>query len=216
MTALLLLGPWTPLLFQGQEFGSSSPFLFFTDVGDGPMREAIRKGRFKFLAQFPSIANEEAQRILSAPDDPAVFTRSKLDFSERKTNPEFYDLHVDLIKLRREDSRFREQINRSVDGAVLGSASFVLRYFANENDDRLLVVNFGKRQKLEPAPEPLLAPPLGFEWETLWTSESPRYGGPGAVTVATQDQWLLPAEAAVALRLVREKSPRRKPKRRRD
>ena len=216
MTALLLLGPWTSLLFQGQEFGSTSPFLFFTDVGDGPMREAIRKGRFKFLAQFPSIANEETQRILPAPDDPAVFTRSKLDFSERKTNQQSYDLHIDLIKLRREDSRFREQINKSVDGAVLGPASFVLRYFANENDDRLLVVNFGKRQKLEPAPEPLLAPPLGFEWETLWTSELPPYGGPGAVTLATQDHWLLPAEAAVALRLVREKSPRRKPKRRRD
>src|SRR5438105_15098102 len=37
MTALLLLGPWTPLLFQGQEFGASTPFIFFTDVGDGPM-----------------------------------------------------------------------------------------------------------------------------------------------------------------------------------
>ena len=104
----------------------------------------------------------------------------------------------------------------AVDGAVLGPASFVLRYFASENNDRLLIVNLGKRQGLEPAPEPLLAPSLGFEWEMLWTSESPRYGGPGAVTMATQEEWLLPAEAAVALRLVREKSPRRKPKRRRD
>ncbi|PYI61321.1 MAG: malto-oligosyltrehalose trehalohydrolase, partial [Verrucomicrobia bacterium] len=34
MTAFLLLGPWTPLLFQGQEFGASSPFLFFADIGD--------------------------------------------------------------------------------------------------------------------------------------------------------------------------------------
>jgi hypothetical protein len=49
----------------------------------------------------------------------------------------------------------------------------------------------------------------------MWTSESPRYGGPGAVPLVTQEQWLLPAEAAVALRLVAEKAPRRKPKRRR-
>jgi len=48
LTALILLGPWTPLLFQGQEFGASKPFLFFTDVGDQSMKEAIRKGRFKF------------------------------------------------------------------------------------------------------------------------------------------------------------------------
>src|SRR5439155_19112309 len=38
MAALLLLGPWTPLLFQGEEFGASSPFLFFADVGDASVR----------------------------------------------------------------------------------------------------------------------------------------------------------------------------------
>ena len=215
MTALLLLGPWTPMLFQGQEFGASSPFVFFTDVGDSDMREAIRKGRFQFLAQFPSMASEEMQRNLPSPSDPRVFTSCKLNFSERATNSRLYDLYVDLIKLRREDSRFREQVPGQVDGAVLGPASFVLRFFAGENDERLLIVNFGKRQVLAPAPEPLLAPPLDFEWETMWTSESPRYGGPGAVPLVTQEQWLLPAEAAVALRLVAEKAPRRKPKRRR-
>jgi len=215
MTALLLLGPWTPMLFQGQEFGASSLFVFFTDVGDSDMREAIRKGRFQFLAQFPSLANEEMQRNLPSPSDPGVFTSCKLNFSERTTNSELYDLYIDLIKLRREDSRFRDQVPGQVDGAVLGPASFVLRFFAGENDERLLIVNFGRRQVLAPAPEPLLAPPLGFEWETLWTSESLRYGGPGAVPLVTQEQWLLPAEAAVALRLVAEKAPRRKPKRRR-
>jgi len=215
ITALLFLGPWTPMLFQGQEFGASSPFVFFTDVGDSDMREAIRKGRFQFLAQFPSMASEEMQRNLPSPSDPRVFTSCKLNFSERTTNCELYDLYIDLIKLRREDSRFREQVPGQVDGAVLGPASFVLRFFAGENDERLLIVNFGKRQVLAPAPEPLLAPPLDFEWETMWTSESPRYGGPGAVPLVTQEQWLLPAEAAVALRLVAEKAPRRKPKRRR-
>jgi len=215
MTTLLLLGPWTPLLFQGQEFGTSKSFVFFTDVGDSDMREAIRKGRFSFLSQFPSQATEEAQKQLPIPADPAVFDRCKLDFSEREKNRNLYDLHIDLLKLRREDSRFREQNVGGIDGAVLGPASFVLRYFANDADDRLLVVNLGRRQFLIPSPEPLLAPPLGFEWETLWTSESLRYGGPGAVPVVTQEQWLLPAEAAVALRLVREKAPRRKPKRRR-
>src|SRR5882724_4451205 len=215
MTALLLLGPWTPLLFQGQEFGTSKPFVFFTDVGDSDMREAIRKGRFGFLSQFPSQATEEAQKQLPVPSDPAVFAHCKLDFSERKKNKRLYDLHVDLLRLRREDSRFRKQTLGGIDGAVLGSASFVLRYFADDADDRLLVVNLGRRQLMTSAPEPLLAPPLGFEWETLWTSESLRYGGPGAIPVVTQEQWLLPAEAAVALRLVREKAPRRKPKRRR-
>src|ERR1700680_404791 len=75
MTGLLLLGPWTPLLFQGEEFGASTPFVFFTDVGDGPMREAIRKGRFAFLSQFPSLATKEVQERLPIPTDPNSFTR---------------------------------------------------------------------------------------------------------------------------------------------
>jgi maltooligosyltrehalose trehalohydrolase len=215
MTALLLLGPWTPLLFQGQEFGASTPFTFFTEAGDAPMREAIRKGRFEFLAQFPSLATDEVQKRLPVPSDLQVFMRCKLDFSEREKNKQLYDLHVDLLQLRREDSRFREQEADGVDGAVLGPKSFVLRYFSDGNaNDRLLVVNLGERQSPAPLPEPLLAPPLGLEWEILWSSESTRYGGTGTATVVTQDGWTLPAEAAVALRLVPEKAPRRQLKRR--
>lgn len=214
-TALLLLGPWTPMLFQGEEFGSSSPFIYFVDLGDENLREAIRKGRFAFLSQFPSIAHEETQKRLPDPFDPEMVARCRLDFSEREKNREFYELHVDLIRLRQEDSRFREQIPGGVDGAVLGRESFVLRYFAKKNDDRLLVVNLGRQQRLEPAPEPLLAPPLGFEWERVWSSELPKYGGPGEVTVVSQENWVLPGEATVALRLVPEKEPRKQPKRRR-
>src|SRR6266545_4341637 len=200
-------------LFQGQDYGASTPFVFFTDTGDGRMREAIRKGRFEFLAQFPSLASDEVQKRLPVPSNPEVFAESKLDFSERQKNKRFYDMHIDLLRLRREDSRFREQKPGGVDGAVLGTKSFVLRYFSDGNtDDRLLVVNLGERQVLAPIPEPLLAAPLGLEWKTLWSSESTRYGGPGVVTVATQDSWILPAEAAVALRLAPEKAPRRQPK----
>jgi maltooligosyltrehalose trehalohydrolase len=204
MTALLLLGPWTPLLFQGQEFGASSPFLFFADMGDASVRDAIRRGRAKWLAPFLSLTEDEALRSLPAPDDSQVFASCKLDLSEREKNRATYDLHIDVLKLRRGDSRFRQQISGGVDGAILGPASFVLRYFADENDDRLLMVNFGKSQVLEPAPEPLLAPPLGYGWEMLWTSDSPRYGGAGSAPVATQEQWVLPAESTVAFRPAHE------------
>ena len=213
MTALLLLGPWTPMLFQGQEFGASSPFVYFNDMS-GDLREAIRVGRFKFLAQFPALARDDMQQQLPDPSDPKIFARCKLDLSEREKNRPFYDLHRDLIKLRREDARFREQKLRGVDGAVLGAASFVLRYFGEGGDDRILVVNLGERLPLAPAPEPLLAPPFGYRWETLWSSDSPRYGGPGEIQVTSEEHWLLPAEAAVALRPVRETAPRKKPKKR--
>jgi maltooligosyltrehalose trehalohydrolase len=202
MTALLLLGPWTPLLFQGQEFGASSPFMFFADIGDASVREAIRRGRAEWLAPFLSITEEEAWKSLPAPGDPNVFARCKLDFSERQRNRELYDLHIDLLRLRREDSRFREQSSDEIDGAVLGPASFVLRYFSNEKDDRLLLVNFGESQILHPASEPLLAPPSGSRWKTLWTSDSPQYGGAGTLAVTSEERWIFPGESTVALRRV--------------
>ena len=205
MTALLLLGPWTPLLFQGEEFGASSPFMFFADLGDAFVRAAIRKGRAAWLAPFLSLTEAEALTTLPAPDDPEVFVRCKLDFSEREKNRELYDLHIDLLKLRREDSRFRQQIPDGVDGAVLGTASLVLRYFSKPDDDRLLLANLGESQVLHPASEPLLAPPLGYRWETLWTSESPRYGGAGAAVTATAQRWILPGESTVVLRPARLK-----------
>src|SRR4029077_9038401 len=118
---------------------------------------------------------------------------------EREKNRELYNLHIDLLKLRREDSQFRLQGSDGVDGAVLGPASFVLRYFSETNDDRLLLVNFGERHVLHPASEPLLAPRPGCKWETLWSSDSPRYGGADDVATAAPDQWILPAESAVAL-----------------
>ncbi|MGE5212806.1 MAG: malto-oligosyltrehalose trehalohydrolase [Nitrospirota bacterium] len=205
ITSLLLLGPWTPLLFQGQEFGAPTPFLFFAEVGEAAVREAIRKGRAELLAPFFSLSKAETLMTLPAPDDPQTFSLCKLDFSQRETNRKLYDLHIDLLKLRREDSRFRLQSSGGVDGAVLGPASFVLRYFSDRSDDRLLLVNLGERQVLRPASQPLLAPPPSCKWEMLWTSNSKRYGGADTVAIATPERWSFPAESATALQPVRNR-----------
>jgi maltooligosyltrehalose trehalohydrolase len=213
LTALLLLGPWTPLLFQGEEFGAATPFQFFTDVGDENLKQAIRKGRFEFLAQFPSVAAPEVQARLPVPSERSTFERCKLDWDDRRRHPQLYELHRDLIRLRRSDRRFRELIPHGVDGAVLGRRSFVLRYFAEKPEDaRLLLVNFGRQEELSPAPEPLLAPPPAHEWQTLWMSEAPQYGGTGMRTVAADTGWTIYAESAVALRAVPMTQPRKKPK----
>src|SRR5256714_5635157 len=137
MVALLLLGPWTPLLFQGQEFGAASAFRYFSDVGDDALKEAIRKGRFEFLAQFPSVAAPEVQARLPVPHHASTFEGCKLDWSEREKYPQLYSLHRDLIRLRKTDPRFREVKPKGVDGAVLGRRAFVLRYFADKKEAEL-------------------------------------------------------------------------------
>jgi maltooligosyltrehalose trehalohydrolase len=202
LTALLLLAPGTPMLFQGQEFASSAPFLYFADHTP-ELAEKVREGRGEFLAQFPAIAQPERRRLLDDPADPATFERCKLDLSERERNAEAYALHRDLIALRRGDPTFRAQRPRGVDGAVLGAEAFALRFFGEGGDDRLLLVNLGLDLHLAPAPEPLLAPPAERRWEKLWSSEDPRYGGEGTPPVETEDDgFRLPGRAAVVLRAV--------------
>jgi maltooligosyltrehalose trehalohydrolase len=203
ITALLLLARATPMLFQGEEFASSSPFLFFADHRPD-LAKAVRKGRAEFLTQFRTLATPEMQRLVPDPADRATFERCKLDLNEREAHSEAYTLHCDLLRLRREDSVFRKQ--GSFDGAVLGSEAFLLRFFDAENGDRLLLVNLGLDLHLCIVPEPLLAPPERKRWDILWSSESPKYGGAGTAAVETEDGWRIPGQAAVVLIPEAEKS----------
>jgi maltooligosyltrehalose trehalohydrolase len=197
LTALLLLGPNTPLLFQGQEFGSSAPFLFFADHHP-ELASAVRKGRGEFLAQFSSIATEAAQAALPAPEDPLTFERCKLDLSERERNGAAYAMHRDLLALRRRDPVFGAD-DVEIDGAGLGRSAFVLRFFGGPDGDRLLLVNFGSQVRLHIVNEPLLAPPEAQRWRPMWSSDDPRYGGEGAPHIERWSGWIVPGQAAVAL-----------------
>jgi maltooligosyltrehalose trehalohydrolase len=198
MTAVMLLGPGTPMLFQGQEFGASSPFLYFADHNP-EISQLVRRGRAEFLSQFPSIATPEIQARLPDPADPQTFQRSKLDLSERQRHAEIYALHRDLIALRRRDPVLSSQRRGGLDGAVVGPQAFVLRFFGEGPSDRLVLVNLGRDIHLDPAPEPLLAPPEGGHWELLWSSEYPCYGGSGTPPLETEMGWYVPGEAALVL-----------------
>lgn len=196
LTALLLLAPSTPMLFQGQEFAASAPFLFFMDHHPELSRD-VRVGRLRFLHQFRSIASDEARDVPPNPGEEQTFARCKLDFSERERHAPAYRLHADLIRLRREDPVFAEP--EEIDGAVLSERAFVLRYFSSAVGDRLLLVNLGPELHYHPAPEPLLAPLEGKGWRVLWSSECPRYDGSGTPALETRDGWILPAGSAIAL-----------------
>ena len=194
MTALLLLGPETPMLFMGQEFAASSPFLFFADH-DADLSVAVHRGRKEFLSQFPSYATPDSQEVVPDPADPTTFERSRLDVGERERHAPAYHLHHDLLKLRREDVVVRAQRRDRVDGAVLGDAAFAIRWF-DETADRLLMVNLGLDLVFDPAPEPLLAPAPGGRWQLVWSSDDPRYGGPGVIDPTASGGWQIPGQSA--------------------
>ena len=197
LTALTLLGPWTPMLFQGQEFASSAPFLYFADH-EPDLATAVRRGRAEFLGQFPRLALPEVQQSLPDPGDPSTFERCKLDHDERQQHPAAWVLHADLLRLRRTDPILAAHAPNGLDGAVLAAGAFALRFFGDRTtSDRLLIVNLDQDSMLPVVPEPLLAPPAGHRWILRWSSEAVEYGGLGVPPVETHPGWRLPSESTL-------------------
>ncbi len=197
MTVLLLLGPGTPLLFQGQEFHADAPFLYFADHNE-ELAPQVAKGRAEFLSQFPSIEALDRE-ALDAPHDRATFERCKLDFADRRRNAPAYLLHKDLLRLRREDAVFTTDL---VDGFVFSDDGFALRYFSPDGDERLLLVNLGADFEPRSISEPLIAPPEDRDWRLILSSEDRRYGGGGVYEPCTGGWWRIPGRTALVMAAV--------------
>ena len=209
MTALMLLSPATPMLFQGQEFAASTPFHYFADHKP-ELAAMVRDGRLEFLTQFPSLSDPEGRPMIPDPDNPETFEKCKLDPAEARKHEWAVNLHRDLLKLRREDPTFRRQAPRYVDGAVLSDEALLLRYFGEAPDqDRLLLINLGMDLDLFPMPEPLLAPPLNCQWSVFWASEWAEYGGTGVGPLDFNTTCRIPGQSAVVMAPVPADQPQR-------
>jgi maltooligosyltrehalose trehalohydrolase len=198
LTALLLLGPGLPLLFQGQEFGSARPFTYFADH-EGDLASAVQSGRLEFLSQFPSLKTEAMRAIVPNPGDPATFERCKLSDEERRADTPLLRLHRDLLQLRREDAVIREVgTDRLTVESSAPTPSLLLLRYCTPDDHRLLVVNLAD-DHCSWMNDPLFAPPPGGRWTQLWSSELPAYGGCGALQITDSDPWVFSGASAVLL-----------------
>jgi maltooligosyltrehalose trehalohydrolase len=203
LTALLLLGPGTPLLFQGQESGSTAPFLYFAHH-EGELAASVRRGRLEFLSQFTRFATTDSATHQFDPTARSTFEACRLTHERTGRAQRFWRLHADLLRLRRTDATIALQGDGGLDGATLNDRALVLRFFAPGGDDRLLVVNLGADLDLVAVAEPLVAPPATptlasrAPWTILWSSEATAYGG-GGVPPWHHDRWPVPGQSALLL-----------------
>jgi maltooligosyltrehalose trehalohydrolase len=185
------------MIFQGQETGTATPFVFFADHA-GELGVATRKGRTEFLAQFPSLATADAVRASPPPEALSTFESCKLSDAELMPNEHFH-LHQDLLRMRRTDPAFAAQSPEDIEGAVLADRAFLLRFSIPGAEERLLVINLGLDLHLTLCAEPLLAPPDGAIWQDLWSSEAIIYGGNGAPPAVTGEGLHFHGRSAVVL-----------------
>ncbi|MEO8125919.1 MAG: malto-oligosyltrehalose trehalohydrolase [Bryobacteraceae bacterium] len=103
-SALLLLLPETPLLFMGQEWAATTPFLFFTDHGPalGPL---VTEGRRKEFSRFSAFSNPVTRKRIPDPQQACTFEACRLNWAEMGTEPHasVFRLYQRLLKLRRSE-----------------------------------------------------------------------------------------------------------------
>ena len=123
-----LLSPFTPMLFQGEEYGERAPFQFFSDHIDPEIATATRDGRRREFAAFAEFSGEE----VPDPQDEQTFLRSKLT---REGEPEgLLELHAELLRARRE-------LPVGVDEVTFDERA---GWLAVRRGDTTLLANFGR------------------------------------------------------------------------
>jgi maltooligosyltrehalose trehalohydrolase len=112
--AVVLLSPYVPMLFMGEEWGATTPFLYFTDHRDERLARAVRDGRRHEFARFGWRPEE-----IVDPQSPEAFARSKLDWGEPDRDPHrsLLEWYRSLITLRRTMADLRDGRRDLVDVA---------------------------------------------------------------------------------------------------
>lgn len=155
-TALLLLGPQIPLLFMGDETGSESPFLFFTDFHDD-LADAVREGRRREFAKFAAFADPEARAAIPDPNAVETFEASRAE--PGPDGERWRDLYCTLLALRHDAIMPRLKGAMAIGAEPLGDGGVVARWRMGDGTTLTVALNLGDAAVAFPAdmPEPLYA-----------------------------------------------------------
>lgn len=166
----VLLSPYMPLLFMGEEWGETAPFAYFIDHSDPALVEATRRGR---LEEFAYLRKD---RRIPDPADESTFRRAKLNRSKRDSgrHAAMLSMYRELIRLRKElmTGGYLRRTNFAVAGYEKERILFV-RYWSGRGDAAVLL-NFGCQASSTELPFP------EGRWTKRFDSAEAQWGGPGS------------------------------------
>jgi maltooligosyltrehalose trehalohydrolase len=175
-SALLLCAPATPLLFMGQEWAASTPFLFFTDHKKD-LGDKVREGRRQEFKQFSAFAHPDARRRIPDPQAIETFLASRLDWQEieRQPHASVLRLYQALLDLRRREPAFRADSAAHFDVAALGAGALCLRRMSPGHAAVLIIVQLKQAETIDLARHPLTRDFLSTPWNIILTTEDPQF-----------------------------------------
>ena len=193
----LLLSPYVPLLFMGEEYGEPAPFQYFVSHTDPPLIEAVRKGRRQECAAFawqgepppfcfglPSDQDEAKRSSGGEPPDPqdeATFRRCILTraLQRQGRHRALRDWYRELLRVRRGEPVLALLSNTSLDVVSHETERVILVHRWHRTQQALIVLHFGDGSR-----SVSLAVPEGA-WQKRLDSAEVRWQGPGATAPNT-------------------------------
>ncbi len=192
--ALLLLSPYVPLLFMGEEYGETNPFLYFVSHEDTRLIDAIRRGRRQ---EFAALHRQEA---FPDPNDELTFQRSRLhrDLGRSASQSQLRGLYRQLLQLRREEPALRPGATEVHTACDPEKGWIVMEYRPPVGRAAFAAFHLGE------APIEAPAPLVGVPWRLRLATDEAAFGGPGSQAreritggAGSPPRVLLPAETAV-------------------
>ncbi|HEY3900043.1 MAG TPA: malto-oligosyltrehalose trehalohydrolase [Chthoniobacter sp.] len=177
VSALLCLVPYTPLLFMGQEWGASTPFLYFTDHHPELGRLVI-EGRRRDLEKYGIFHKQLAAHDLPSPQARETFESSKLRWeeAERDGHGGCLRLYREVLRLRREHAAFRPRDRAHFHVGELACGVLAIR-LQGDGDDWLLLGDLRGGHEGNLREEPFCALEVPRQWHIVLSSNAPEFGG---------------------------------------
>jgi maltooligosyltrehalose trehalohydrolase len=189
--AVVLLSPFVPLLFMGEEYGETAPFLYFVSHGDPDLVAAVREGRRREFAAF------DWQEEPPDPQDEATFRQSIIDHSlqESERGRCLYAYYQRLLTLRRERAELANLSKKSTTADCERDRSLLLVQRSLGQAASVLIFNF------DGGPDSAEVDLPEGRWHRALDSTDERWMGPGAggrkETVVGPAQVAVPPHSAV-------------------
>lgn len=178
--AVVILSPFTPLLWMGEEYGEQAPFLYFVSHSDQQLVNAVREGRIDEFAEFA---------WQGTPPDPQAeetFLRSRLDHSLKQREPgaTLLRFYRELLGLRRQHRVLGSQGRGQMTAEAIGGTSVIVVRVGPGRPGALVIHHFG------PAPVDLSLPGISdspVRWRIVIDSADVAWKGPGSLVTGIFD-----------------------------
>ena len=201
LSALLLLSPYTPLLWMGQEWAASTPFQYFTDHPEA-LGRLVTEGRRREFRRFSAFSDPAARERIPDPQSEETFRRSKLRWEETGGMPHrgVLALYQALLALRRSEPALAPRGREGLTAAAIGDRALALRRTGADGAVMLVLVNLGAALHARLTDRAETRPPDGHAWRLVLATEEARFGGQDTCRLTTDGVAELGSAGALVVR----------------